>query len=144
MEEKQTEVNEQHQEPDIETIQRELDETKATLQRKSIEYDFYRRASAKGISNIDKVMPFLDFSKVNDAEGVDTLVEMIDILAGVSGSKKNIQKPLGEPSNSGKIIPDKSPDTLLKEAGDKARKSGKLEDIAAFSALKQKLFGGNK
>lgn len=31
---------------------------------------------------------------------------------------------------------------LLKEAGEKARQTGRLEDVAKYSVLKQKLFGG--
>ncbi|GIN39608.1 hypothetical protein [Heyndrickxia oleronia] len=53
-----------------------------------------------------------------------------------------IQKPIGEPTNSERRAEVKTPEALLNQAKEKARKTGKLEDIAAFSVLKQKLFGG--
>lgn len=148
MEENQTEIVEQVeqqpevQEPDAKAIQRELDETKATLQRKSIEFDFYRKANEKGIANIDKVMPFLDFSKISTEEGVDTIGEIIGILSEMAPQqKKSLAKPLGEPTN-GAARPDKSSEAMLREAGEKAKRTGKIEDVAAFSTLKQRLFGG--
>lgn len=136
-------IETEEEQPDVEALTRQLDEVKSSLQQKTLEYEFYRRASDKGISNIDKLMPFIDLSQVGVDENVDTLGEIIDVLSQTSPQvKKSAPKTIGEPTNGGHPRVDKTPEIMLKQAGEKARKSGKLEDRAAFSSLKQKLLGG--
>lgn len=147
MEENQTQDAEQveveEQEPVLSDVQQELDAIKAALKRQALEYDFYKRGTAEGISNLDKIMPYMDFSKVSEEEGKDTIGDMISILSQVSPQlKKSTPVTLGESSNGSTARVDKTPEMMVKAAGEKARKSGKLEDMAAFSSLKQKLFGG--
>ncbi|MEH6940924.1 hypothetical protein [Bacillus sp. JJ722] len=151
MEENQTEVVEQVEEvetveeetPDVDALQRELAETKAAMQRQTVEHDFYKRGVAQGVGNIDQVMPYIDFSKVSNEEGVDTIGDILTALTSAVPQKK-VQRQLGEPTNGGSQHVDKTPDMILKQAEEKARRTGKTEDRAAFSALKQKLYGGNK
>lgn len=128
--------------PSVESLQHELAQTKEAMQRQTIEHDFYKRGVAQGIGNIEKVMPYIDFSKVSTEEGVDTIGEVLTALTGVVPQKK-VPKPLGESTNGGNRNEERTPHMILKQAEEKARKTGKVEDRAAFSALKQKLFGGN-
>lgn len=72
-----------------------------------------------------------------NAVGVKDAVEAL-VAAHAYLVEKTQAKPLGSASG-GDNVPDKTKEQMLKEAAEKARKSGKPEDRAAYSALKLQL-----
>lgn len=72
-----------------------------------------------------------------NAVGVKEAVEAL-VSAHVYLVEKTQPKPLGGRSG-GEDVPDKTKEQLLKEAAEKARKTGRIEDRMAYSALKDEL-----
>lgn len=72
-----------------------------------------------------------------NAVGVKEAVEAL-VSAHVYLVEKTQPKPLGGRSG-GEDVPDKTKEQLLKEAADKARKTGRIEDRIAYSVLKDEL-----
>jgi hypothetical protein len=52
---------------------------------------------------------------------------------------KKPQKPIGDATNSPKDTADKTSEQLLREAAEKAKRTQKTEDFAAYAALKMQL-----
>ncbi|WP_313640086.1 scaffolding protein [Paenibacillus sp.] len=72
-----------------------------------------------------------------NAVGVKEAVEAL-VSAHIYLVEKTQPKPLGGRSG-GEDVPDKTKEQLLKEAAEKARKTGRIEDRMAYSALKDEL-----
>ncbi|WP_338753417.1 hypothetical protein [Bacillus sp. FJAT-52991] len=137
------ESTEAAEQPKPDEIIQRLEAAEKALKQKDVEYGFYKRANEAGIQNIDQLMPYLNLDALSeDKEGADPLGDVIGILSGIAPVKKET-KVIGVPSNGG-APPEKSREALLREASEKARRTGRVEDRVAFSTLKLKLFGGNK
>jgi hypothetical protein len=121
----------------VEALAQKLSETETALNRLKVEYEFYRAAMGRGFVDVEKLIPYLDFSKITvDEDGaVQGIDEMLDALNVLKTSKQQPRK-IGEPVGEKK---DKSAEQMLQEAAEKARRTGRLEDRAAYAALKQKL-----
>jgi len=130
----QTEIDElRAQVAEYEALKAQLAEQEAT-QKAEI---FAQKVEQSGVKDFDKLQPFLDASKL---EG-DALDELLGILQGM----KPKTTPIGRATVSGSG--DKtSQQIVLDQAEAKAKRTGSVEDIAAFSGLKQKIkhFGGRR
>lgn len=128
------------------SLAKQYEELQAQIQREKVVNAFIKAAPGVNIPSdrIDAALKLADLSAVTIGEdgalsGLDdvmnTLVENYTFLA----ETKKPQKPIGESSNAGKDTSDKTGEQLLKEAADKARRTGKSEDMAAYAKLKREL-----
>lgn len=92
---------------------------------------------------LDAALKLADLSAVtfDEAGNVVGAKEAVDALIAANGylAEKAQPKPIGSPSGGNGDPQDKTKEQTLAEAAEKARKSGKPEDFAAFAALKRKL-----
>lgn len=107
----------------------------AELHRQRVHGAFYREAKAAGISDPDALASIVDMTRITfDDEGQAQGIG--EILAGFNAASAQTQpRPIGG-SISYANQPDKSTEQMLRQAGEKAR-SGRPEDMAAFSMLKR-------
>lgn len=128
----QTELDElRAQVAEFEALKAQIAEQEAT-QKAEI---FAQKVERSGVKDFDKLQPFFDATKL---EG-DALDELLGILQGI----KPKPAPIGSATNGGSG--DKTNHQIvLEQAEAKAKRTGSVEDIAAFSGLKQKIkqFGG--
>lgn len=126
------------------TLEQRISEMEASIQREKINAEFIKVATSHNIAYIDDAKLLADLSavKIDEngnivgvEEAVKALVENKPFLLGA----KKVPQPIGGPTNHDNDSTTKTADQLLQEAADKARKSGKPEDIAAFSKLKREL-----
>lgn len=123
--------------------ERQLQETQTALQQQTIQHAFYRKATDKGITgeSAAKLLQIVNLSSITmgedgEPQGID------EIIAAVQGATPTKPQPktVGGPSN---FLPqDRSAQAMLDEAAERARRTGRHEDRAVFSSLKQTLFGG--
>lgn len=139
------EIAKKHEE-EKQSLAQQLADLQAQNEREKITNEFIKAAPGVNIptDRIDAALKLADLSAVkvgdNGVEGLDevlnTLVDSYKFLAEV----KKPQQPIGDPSNDGAGKDNtKTAEQQLKEAADKARKSGRQEDIAAYSKLKREL-----
>jgi hypothetical protein len=124
---------------------KQLEELKTQAQREKVVNAFIKAAPGVNIptDRIDAALKLADLSAVtvgeNGVEGLETvmgtLVEQYSFLA----ETKKPQKAIGEATNSPKDTADKTSEQLLREAAEKAKRTGKTEDFAAFAKLKREL-----
>jgi hypothetical protein len=124
---------------------KQLEEFKVKVERQQIVNEFIKAAPGVNIPSdrIDAALKLADLSAVtvgeNGVEGLETvmgaLVEQYSFLADV----KKPQKPIGESTNSPTDTLEKSNEQLLRDAADKAKRTGKTEDMIAYATLKAKL-----
>lgn len=83
-----------------------------------------------------KLRPFLNSEKL-EGESLDELITALSEL-------KPKAKAIGTPSNGGAVNEQAVRQAQLQEAASVAKRSGRVEDIAAYTKLKQTLkkFGG--
>jgi hypothetical protein len=118
-------------------LTQQIESLKAELHGQRINSAFYRKAKAAGISDPDALAGIVDLSKVTfdeagHAQGID------EIIAGLTAATKQSKpKPIGDSSYYSGDRPEKTTAQMLREAGEKAR-SGRIEDMAAYSELKRK------
>ncbi len=98
---------------------------------------FAQKVEQSGVKDFDKLRPFLDAAKL---EG-DALDELLGVLQGM----KSKQNPIGTATNGGSGEKT-AQQIVLADAKAIAKRTGSIEDIAAFSGLKQKIrqFGGQR
>jgi len=115
----------------------ELQKALEVIQSQKVEHAFYRKASAAGI-NPESVMDVVNLNGIKEnEEGVfEGLDELVTILT--AASRPNKPKEIGG-ANNPPLTKGKSNQQLLAEAAELARRSGRAEDRAAYSALKIKL-----
>ncbi|WP_285395984.1 hypothetical protein [Lysinibacillus sp. fls2-241-R2A-57] len=152
MTEEQIEVTEQVDEqpaqetPDIDELlekARELDELRAKIaeqEASSMEQEIQSKFEQAGVTNFDKLRPFLNPKKLNG----DSLDELVAVLSGVKPKPK--PKPVGSPTNGGPTNERAVYEAQLQDAATVAKRSGRAEDVAYYTKLKQTLqkFGGNR
>lgn len=97
-----------------------------------------QHASERGLSNIEELRPLLKLDEVSD----DELPGYLDALAQALPIKKS--QPIGQSTNGG--ASERSREAVIRDAEARAKRTGSLEDVAAFSLAKkitQKLGGRN-
>jgi hypothetical protein len=125
---------------------KQLEEFKTKAERQQILNAFIKAAPGVNIPSdrIDAAMKLADLAAVTVGEdgevsGIDelmnTLVSNYTFLAEV----KKPQKPIGEASNGNVDVSEKTSEQLLRDAQDKAKRSGRIEDRMAVAALKREL-----
>jgi hypothetical protein len=123
----------------------QLKEYQTKVERQQVVNEFIKAAPGVNIpaDRIDAALKLADLSAVTVGEdGVDgltdvmkTLVEQYSFLADV----KKPQKPIGEATNNSNEVVDKTAEQLLRDAAEKVKRTGKIEDQIAYAALKNKL-----
>lgn len=125
------------------SLEQELDKLRESVKQEKITNEFIKVATSANVQYIDDAIKLADLSAVTVNE--EGIVEgMADVIKSLVEHKpylvaKKQTKPIGDSTNSNNDKSDKSAEQLIKEAADKARKSGKAEDIAAYSKLKREL-----
>ncbi|NMF00009.1 phage scaffolding protein [Aneurinibacillus aneurinilyticus] len=126
------------------TLEQRISEMEASIQREKINAEFIKVATSHNIAYIDDAKLLADLSAVKIDEngnvvGIEEVVKaLVENKPFLLGTKK-VPQTIGGPTNHDNDSTTKTADQLLQEAADKARKSGKPEDIAAFSKLKREL-----
>jgi hypothetical protein len=93
-----------------------------------------RLAAAVKLADLSGVTVDDEGNAVGVKEAVEALVAAHGYLV-----EKTQAKPIGGASGGKADPPDKTKEQLLKEAADKARKTGRIEDRMAYAALKDEL-----
>lgn len=95
------------------------------------------------VDRLDAALKLGDLSTVtvDDAGNVVGAKEAVDALIAANGylAEKAQPKPIGSPSGGNGDPQDRTKEQLLKEAAEKARKTGRIEDRMAYAALKEEL-----
>jgi hypothetical protein len=127
------------------TFEQELEKLRESVRQERIKNAFITAATSANIAYIDDAFRLADLSAVTiDEDGnvvgiedaIKTLVEHKPFL--LAQAKKE-PKPIGESTNAKSDKSDKSAEQILKEAAEKARRTGRPEDLAAYAKLKREL-----
>ena len=123
-------------------LAKELEALRGEVASQKIRAKFNEVATAAGIAYLSDAYALADLSKVavnenGEVEGVEEVVSAI--VEHKPFLVKQAPKPIGQPSNGPSTSEGKTADQLLKEAAEKARKSGRPEDRAAYAKLKRAL-----
>lgn len=92
---------------------------------------------------LDAALKLADLTpvKVDDEGNVVGVKDAVQAL--ITNSPYLVEKPqrktIGDPNGDGDEKPDKTKEQMLKEAAEKARKSGRIEDRIAYADLKEEL-----
>jgi len=127
------------------TLEQQLTELRETIKREKIVNEFIKVATALNVAYIDDALKLADLSAVTvDEEGVKGVKEAVEALVQhkpfLLAQAKKEPKTIGNPSNPNpNETAQKTAEQLLKEAEEKAKKSGRIEDVAAYSKLKREL-----
>lgn len=128
----------------IQEKEQELSNFKTQYERDKIVAEFREKARAANIEYIDDALALSDLSKVTiedgKVQGIDDIINNLVENKPFLVSKKKEQKPIGSPTAT-ETKSEKSSEQLLKEAADKAKKTGREVDILAYLNLKRKLKG---
>lgn len=122
--------------------EKELSDFRTQYERDKIAAEFREKARAANIEYVDDALALADLSGVSIEDGkvvgIDEVIKKLVETKPFLVAKKATQKPIGEPTvNEPKA--DRTSEQLLKEAAEKAKRSGRLEDHLAFVKLKRKL-----
>lgn len=123
------------------TLTQQIEDLKKAGEQEKITNAFIKAATSESIAYIDDALRLADLSGVSVEDGKVVGVESV-VKALVEEKPFLIAqkpKPIGQSTNSGTDKIDKTPDQLIKEAEEKARKSGRTEDLAAVAQLKRQL-----
>ncbi|WP_198546706.1 Clp protease ClpB [Alteribacter populi] len=125
-------------------IAQQLEEFKSQVQREKVTNEFIKKAQAANIAYVDDALALADLSAVTvedgKVNGVDDVVQsLIENKPFLLAQKKAEAKEIGSPSNYDDKQAEKTADQLLQEAAQKAKRSGKTEDLAAYQQLKREL-----
>lgn len=111
----------------------ELRELQTKLAAEKRKEEILQRAAAEEIKGMDKIYDFLDPSLLTDEK-------LPEIFAAVNGHLRPRRISIGSTMNvSGTTVSEKSTTLLLAEAAEKARTSGRVEDLTAYSKLRRTL-----
>lgn len=125
----------------------EFESFKSKYRTEKIQTRFKEKAKEHNIEYLDAAMKLvkdelfgLNVNEDGEVEGLDDLVKnLVEQNPFLVAQKQQQQpKPVGMPANpSGRA--DKSKEQLLKEAYQKAKRTGRQEDMLAYSRLKREL-----
>lgn len=125
-------------------LEKQLNELKTQIEREKIRNEFIKQAQTANIAYIDDALALADLSAVKIDEsgnvvGVDDVVKSLIENKPFLLAQKQQPKQIGDASNPSKNDAQKTAEQLLHEAAEKAKKSGRIEDLAAYSKLKREL-----
>ena len=126
-------------------LEKKLTDYQAKVERQQVVNAFIKAAPGANIpaDRIDAALKLADLSAVtvgeNGIEGLDAVMGALVETYGFLAETKKPQKPIGEPSNSPKDTADKTTEQMLREAAEKAKRTGKTEDMIAYATLKAQL-----
>ncbi|MFZ7945668.1 Clp protease ClpB [Neobacillus sp. 19] len=127
------------------SLAKQLEDLQSQVQREKVLNAFIKAAPGVNIpaDRIDAALKLADLSAVtvgeNGVEGLDAVMgALVEQYAFLADTKKP-QKPIGEATNSHKETADKTSEQLLKDAVEKAKRTGRIEDRMAVAALKREL-----
>ncbi|MFF0831309.1 hypothetical protein ACFYU8_31230 [Brevibacillus sp. NPDC003359] len=116
--------------------ERQLQESQTALQQQAVKHAFFRKATEQGVTDADKLMQYVNltgvtFDENGQPQGID------EIIAAVQGAAPTRKTPkiIGGPSQH--VTQDRTAQAMLDEAAERARRTGRHEDRAAYSALKR-------
>jgi hypothetical protein len=124
---------------------KQLEELKTQAQREKIVNAFIKAAPGANIpaDRIDAALKLADLAAVSIGEnGVEGLEDVMNALVtnySFLAEVKKPQKQIGESSNSLKDVAEKTSEQLLRDAQEKAKRTGRIEDRMAVAALKREL-----
>lgn len=123
------------------SLTQQIEDLRKAGEQEKITNAFIKSATSANIAYIDDALRLADLSGVSVEDG--KVVGVDDIVKALVEEKPFLiaqkPKPIGQSTNSGTDKIDKTPDQLIKEAEEKARKSGRTEDRAAVAQLKRQL-----
>lgn len=130
---------------ELNTLRNQFEETRKASENEKIVNAFREEARKANIEYVEDAFALANMSEVKFEDGkvvgvsevVKSLVESKPFLV----KKSTTQKPIGEPTNNPPKDTSKNDEQLLKEAQEKAKKTGRIEDSLAFIKLKRKLRG---
>ena len=127
------------------TLEQQLTELRETIKHEKIVNEFFKVATALNVAYIDDALKLADLSAVTvDEEGVKGVKEAVEALVQhkpfLLAQAKKEPKTIGSPSNPNpNEAAQKTAEQLLKEAAEKARRTGRIEDRMAYAQLKKEL-----
>jgi hypothetical protein len=127
------------------TLEQQLTELRETIKREKIVNEFIKVATALNVAYIDDALKLADLSAVTvDEDGVKGVKEAVEALVQhkpfLLAQAKKEPKTIGNPSNPNpNEAAQKTAEQLLKEAAEKARRTGRIEDRMAYAQLKKEL-----
>lgn len=132
-------------EEEKQTLAQQLETLQKQIQQEKITNEFIKLATKYNIEYIDDALKLADLSGVKVGEE-GTVEGVEDVIKSLVENKPYLVKQTKEPkqiggASQGKPNEDKTSEQLLKEAAEKARKTGRLEDRVAFAKLKSELQG---
>lgn len=124
-------------------LAQQLEAVRNQAKQERIRNAFIQSASTNNVAYVEAALKLADLSAVEVGEdgtviGVDELMKSLVTDNPFLVAKKQ-QMPVGDPSNPGKSDNEKTSAQLLEEAAEKARKTGKPADRAAYASLKREL-----
>lgn len=125
-------------------LQKQLSQLQETIKQEKIRNAFIVKAQSAGIAYVEDAYRLADFSGVEvdedgNVKGIDAVVEqLVKNKPFLLAEEKKQPKQIGDVSG-GQKRSDKTKEQLLAEAAEKARKSGRIEDLAAYAKLKREL-----
>lgn len=125
------------------TLAKQLEASQTQFQQEKIRNEFIKVATSQNIAYLDDAFSLADLSAVTIGEdgkvvGMDEAIKTLVDNKPFLITKKQ-PKQIGESSNGSHERLDKTAEQLLQEAAEKARKSGRTEDRAAYAKLKREL-----
>jgi hypothetical protein len=141
--ERLAEIAKKH-ETEKQTLAQQLEKLNAEVKNERIRNEFIKLATGAKIEYIDDAMKLADLSAVEIGEdgkaiGVDAIIaQLVQDKPFLVGTKTE-PKQIGNASNPNPNANTKTKEQALQEAADKARKSGRIEDMQAYAALKMEL-----
>jgi hypothetical protein len=132
-------------ESEKQTLAQELEQLRETIKREKIVNEFIKVATALNVAYIDDALKLADLSAVTvDEDGVKGVKEAVEALVQhkpfLLAQAKKEPKTIGNPSNPNpNEAAQKTAEQLLKEAAEKARRTGRIEDRMAYAQLKKEL-----
>lgn len=136
------EIARKHEE-EKQTLAQELESMRESVKAEKIRNEFIKVATSQNIAYLDDAFSLADLSAVTVEDG--KVVGMDDAIKALVDNKpfllaKKQPKPIGESTNgANEKAADKTAEQLLKEAAEKAKRTGRTEDRMAYAALKSEL-----
>lgn len=129
-------------ESEKEQLAKELEKLRNEVQSEKIKSKFNEVATSAGIAYLGDAFALADLTNVSVLENGE-IVGIEDAINTLVDNKpflvKQKPKAIGQPSNGPLVSDGKTADQLLKDAAEKARKTGRQEDRVAYAKLKREL-----
>jgi len=127
-------------------LSKEFEEFKNKYRTEKIETKFKEKAKEHNIEYLDAAMKLvkeelfaLNIDENGEIEGLDDLVKnLVEQNPFLVAQKQQPKVPVGSPTNPANRV-EKSKEQLLKEAYEKAKRTGRPEDVREYSRLKREL-----